>query len=306
MIKKISITGSSSLLGKNVVSLLKKNLLSLSKRKKNFFFLHTGNLKKKDQVFYGNLENKKFVTKFLSKSDCIINIAFDNNHYTKNFKIIRNLINASNNSKTIKKFIHISTAVVVGKNYKDKITEDENCNPINEYQKIKLKLENELISNLSKNIELIIIRPTEIADYKNPKSTIFYFKKRCNNSFKSFFYRFFLNDRMLNFVSIENVSNAIVFFVKKKTLLKKKNIFFISEDKKNNNFTFYYNYFTNKKLSLFIFNSNLKKILFKFLFMVILKKPNPFQIYSNKKIKNFGFKFKKDKVKNHLKKIKYT
>ena len=68
MIKKISITGSSSLLGINVVSLLKKNLLSLSKRKKNFFFTHIGNLKKKDQVFYGNLENKKFVTKFLSES----------------------------------------------------------------------------------------------------------------------------------------------------------------------------------------------------------------------------------------------
>jgi nucleoside-diphosphate-sugar epimerase len=306
MIRKISITGSSSLLGKNVISLLKKNLLSLSKRKKDSLFLQTGNIKKKDQVYYGNLENKQFVTKFLSKSDCIINIAFDNNHYKKNVKIIRNLINASNTSKTIKKFIHISTAVVVGKNYKDEITEDENCNPINEYQKIKLKLENEIISNLSENIELIIIRPTEIADYKNPKSTIFYFKKRCNNSLINFFFRFILNDRILNFVSIENVSNAIVFFVKKKKIsLKKKNIFFISEDKKNNNFTFYYNYFTNKKLSLFIFNSNLKKILFKFLYMVILKKPNPFQIYSNKKIKSFGFKFK-NKAKNHLKKIKYT
>lgn len=304
MIKKISITGSSSLLGKNVVSLLKKNSLSLSKRKKKSSFLKIDSFKKKDQLFYGNLENKKFVTKFLSKSDCIINIAFDNNYHKKNIKIIRNLINASNTSRTIKKFIHISTAVVIGKNYNDEISEDENCNPLNEYQKIKLKLENELISNLSDNVELIIIRPTEIADYKNPKSTIFSFKERCNDTIKSFFFRFFFNDRILNFVSIENVSNAIVFFVKKKKLPNKKNIFFISEDKKKNNFTSYFNYFSNKRLSIFLFNSNLKKILIKFLFIVILKKPNPFQIYSNKKIKNFGFKFKNN-AKNHLKKIKF-
>lgn len=304
MIRKISITGSSSLLGKDIISLLKKNLLSLSKRKKNPPFSQLGDPKKKKQVFFGSLENKEFVSKFLSKSDCVINIAFDNIKYEKNIKIIRNLINVSNTSKSIKKFIHISTAVVVGKNYKDEITEDENCNPINKYQKIKLKLENELISNLSKNIELIIIRPTEIADYRNPKSTIFFFKKRCDSSIKSFFLRFFLSDRILNFVSVENVSKAIIFFVKKKTSLNKKNIFFISEDNRKHNFTFYYNYFKNKKLFLSIFNSGLKKIFIKFLFMVILKKPNPYQIYSNKKIKNFGFKLKNE-AKNHLKKIKY-
>lgn len=306
MIKRISITGSSSLLGKNVINLLNNHLLSVSSRKVKKLIFKKNNYKKKIQVFYGNLEKKKFVSKLFKNSECVINIAFDINDYKKNITIIRNLINVSNSSKTVKRFIHISTAVVVGKNYKDEIREDDNCNPINEYQKIKLILENELISNLTKNIELIIIRPTEIADFNNPKSTIFFFKKRCDNSVKSFFFRLFFNDRILNFVSIENVSNAIAFFVKrKKVLLKKKNIFFISEDKKKNNFTFYYNYFSNKKLSLFLFNSKLKKILIKFLFIVVLKKPNPFHIYSSKKIKKFGFKFKNN-AKNHLKKIKHV
>lgn len=305
MIKKISITGSSSLLGKNIIKLLNKNLLTVSRRKVKKVF-HNNNLKKNIQVFYGNLEKKNFVATLLKNSECVINIAFDANDYKKNIKIIKNLIKVSNSSKTVKRFIHVSTAVVIGKNYNEEIREDDDCDPINEYQRIKLILENELMSNLSKNVELIIIRPTEIADSENPKSTIFFFKKRCNDSLKSFFFRLFFSDRILNFVSIENVTNAIIFFVKRKKIFpKKKNIFFISEDKKKNNFAFYYNYFSNRKLSLFLFNSNLKKILIKFLFIIILKKPNPFHIYSNKKIKKLGFKFK-NKVKNHLKKIKHV
>jgi len=52
-----------------------------------------------------------------------------------------------------------------------------------------------------------------------------------------------------------------------------------------------------------MFNSILMKNVVKFIFFNVLKKPNPYQIYSNNRIKKLGFKFKYNSVE-HLKKIK--
>jgi len=300
MKKIISITGSSSFLGREVQSLLEKkfalNLFTRSlKEKKN-------NKNQTGKLFMGNLQNKNLVIRFLKKSNFVINIAFDSYDLKKNIKIINNLIYASNKSKTIKKFIHISTAVVVGKSYKDEVNEFSKSVPLNNYQKIKLKLEKKLINQLSNNIELIILRPTEIANYKNPKSTIFYFDKRCKDNILNFFFRWIFSSRILNFVSIENVARSIVFFITTKMKYGKKNIFFISEDKKTNNFAYFFSYLKGKKIYSFFFNNYLIKNLIKFIFFNILKKPNPYQIYSNNRLKKLGFKFNNNSIK-HLKKL---
>lgn len=304
MKKIISITGSSSFLAKDVINNLKKNyILKLSYRnqKKNTF-------KQADiKIFKGSLENKSFVNQFLNESDFLINIAFDPLNLEKNIKIVDNLIKVSNKNKNLKRFIHLSTAAVIGKNYDDEIDEKSKCFPLNKYQKIKLFIEKKLTKELSNNIDLVILRPTEIADYRNLSSTIFNFKKKCFKNFLNSLYKFLFGSRILNFVSIENVSNSIVFFIKKKIVFKfsKKNIFFISEDKKKNNFTFFYNFFNKKKNVEIRKYSELKKNIIKLLFFYILKKPNPFHLYSNKKIKKIGFKFKFN-VKNHLNKIKHV
>jgi len=301
MKKKISLTGATSFLGRDVIKLLKKkyilNLLTRSP-KFDFSFMH------QNKIFKGKLEDKVIVKKFLKKSDCIVNIAFDSKKLDNNIKIIDNLIKSSNKSKTLKRFIHISTAVVIGKSYDDKVDEKNHCLPINKYQKIKFDIEKKLINELSNKIELIILRPTEIADYRNHKSTIFFFKKRCEDNFLNFFFRSTFRDRILNFVSIENVTESVIFFIKKNNMnLRKKNIFFISEDKKSKNFAYFYRFFQNKKIISFMFNSILMKNVVKFIFFNVLKKPNPYQIYSNNRIKKLGFKFKYNSVE-HLKKIK--
>jgi len=304
MKKTISITGSSSFLGKDVINNLKeKYFLKLSYRnpKKNIF-------KEADiKILKGNLEDKSFVNKFLNKSDFLINIAFDPLNLEKNIKIIDNLIQVSNKKKNLKKFIHLSTAAVIGKSYYDEIDERSKCFPLNKYQKIKLFIEKKLIKELSNNIDLVILRPTEIADYRNMSSTIFNFKNKCIKNFFNSLYKFLLGNRILNFVSTENVSNSIIFFIKKKIVFKfrKKNIFLISEDNKKNNFIFFYSFLNNKKNNKFKKHSELKKKIIKIFFFYILKKPNPFHLYSNKKIKKIGFKFKFN-VKNHLKKINHV
>ena len=258
--KKVSVTGSTSSIGKLLVEKLLKNnfKLRLSTRKKK---LKNKNLSK---TYFGDFKKKDFSKFFLIDSDYVVNLAYSED-YNENLKIIDNLIFAANSSSKIKKFIHCSTAVVVGKSSLNKeiINEYINCKPQNRYQVNKLGIEKKLSKGLRKNIDLVILRPTEIANHYNPKSTIYKFREKFDNGLINSIYRKILGNRSINFISVENVVDSIIFFLKRKKKIKKnKNIFIISEDNKGKNFNFYSKIFENKKKKEFVlFDKLLKKII---------------------------------------------
>lgn len=300
MKQKISITGSTSKLGLETIKNLENEnfSLNLSTRKKNKL-----KLKNNNNFYFGNLKNKKFVYKLINNTNCVVNLAYDSSNYSDNLLITKNIISVANCSPKIKKIIHCSTAVVATNATFNKVGESFFCKPKNRYQLNKLQIENELLKNLSKKIELIIIRPTEISDYNNKKSTIFKFQEKCKKkNLKNILFHLFLGARNLNFVSIDNVKNSIIFFIKKKNKVdKKKNIFFVSEDSKNKNFNYYCQFLLKEPFTPFFFNCCFYKEFLKFIFIFLLKKPNPFQVYSNYAIKKIGFKFKNNVQKQLLK-----
>jgi nucleoside-diphosphate-sugar epimerase len=298
--KKISITGSTSSVGKLLLKKLAKHNfnLKLSTRRKKLKNEHL------NKTYFGDLKNFIFTKKFLTNSDYIVHLAHNEN-YDENLIIIDNLISVANKSKKIKKFIHCSTSVVVGISSENRETVNENisCNPQNKYQINKFEIEQRLLNGLKKEIDLVILRPTEIANYDNFKSTIYSFKKKFNKGLLNLVYRKILSNRLMNFVSVENVIDSIIFLLKKKKIKNNKNIFNISEDSRFKDLNFYSKILTNKKLKKTTSTNKFIKFIIIKVFIYVLKKPNPYTSYSNKKIKKLGFIFKYNAIK-HLEKIK--
>ena len=296
----ISITGSTSEFGKKLVKILEK--------KKYYLNLSTRQIKpilklKRKKIFIGNLKNRGFVKDLIRSTNCLINLSYNNYNHKENLKIIKNIVSVANNSLTIKKIIHISTAIVSSNNEIDKVSESTKITNTNKYKENKYLIEKILQDNLSKSIDLIILRPTEISNFQNKKSTIYSLKEKClHHNLSNKILHFFLGIRILNYVSIDNVTSAIIFFMNKNKILRQNNIFFVSEDKENKNFNYYSKFLSNKYYysKKYLKNIIYRKLL-KIFFVKILKKDNPFQIYSNSKLKNFGFRFKYDIKKQLIK-----
>ena len=71
-------------------------------------------------------------------------------------------------------------------------------------------------------------------NFQNKKSTIYSLKEKClHHNLSNKILHFFLGIRILNYVSIDNVTSAVIFFMNKNKILRQNNIFFVSEDEEN-------------------------------------------------------------------------
>lgn len=232
-----------------------------------------------------SLENyaKRFSALIMHDDPVLIGVSFGGVLVQEISKIIK-----------VKKLIIISSAAILAFNKNRILNEKHQPEKLDDYQKIRFQIENLLIKKLNKTKKLIILRPTDIINFNNPISSIHNIKSKLQQKgMKGIIYRFLLGHRTYNLVHIDDLANAISFFVKKE-IIKSYEIYNVTSDDEKNIFHKLSNSYNFSFILPKIFLENIFRLLFFY-----LRKPNPLRIYDNTKIRKVGFKFS-FKLKNIL------
>jgi len=278
--KIVSIFGSNNVLTYNLIKKLKSNY------EINIYSRKTINNFKFAKKYQGDIKNYSTLLPLCNESQIIIYTLFINKSRNDNIKVIKNLISCINKSLKVKKLIIISSAAILAFNKNRILNENHKPEKLDEYQKIRFDIENLLIKKLDKGKKLIILRPTDIINFNNSKSSIHSIKSRLlQKGIKGIIYRFLLGHRTYNLVHIDDLANAIIFFVEK-DMVKNYEIYNVTSDDEKNIFHKLSNSYRFSFILPKLFLENIFSLLFFY-----LKKPNPLRIYDNTKIKKNGFKF---------------
>jgi nucleoside-diphosphate-sugar epimerase len=286
---QIAIVGGTGFIGQHLINyLIEKKVFTVRALTRNQNF---SNFDKSIKIIEGSLSSRTALDKLTKDQNIVINLGYINNDYKSNIKAIEQLVDSAINSG-VSKLIHFSTAIVAGRVNNKIITEDTECRPFNEYEKTKLAIEKRILELAHKKIEVIIIRPTAVFGLGgiNLLKTI---KSILNQSRILSTAQLMLNKfRSMHLVPVEYVVSATHFLITTPKDLSGEIFILSMDDQKNNNFFYVIN-----RIAII---SNAKKYSERFfpfssLFLEIVlrtfgrSKIKPYQLYSNEKIKKYGY-----------------
>jgi len=205
----LAITGSSGFLGRHLISRclaqggFKLKLLLRDRNKYNSLLSENVAISEGDLLTPGNLGG------FLEANSILIHLAYIHNDPAANIKAALNLAAAAKQAG-VKRVVHCSSAVVVGFKTKGVVTEDTLPLPEGKYQETKYRIEEILRNGLALDVELAILRPTEIIGPGGQGMQRMIRRLRCGKSFKNFVYHSILKYRRCNYVSVYNVIAALL------------------------------------------------------------------------------------------------
>jgi nucleoside-diphosphate-sugar epimerase len=220
-----------------------------------------------------------------------MHLAYLQNGRQANIDATRNLIKAIKDSDT-RRVIHCSTAVVVGFSAEGVITEETPPLPRGEYQLTKYRIEEILRSELPSNVELAILRPTEIIGPGGQGLRTMIRRIREGRRYRNFVYHCILKSRLFNYVSVYNVVAALIFLATS-PIRQQRDIYFLSDDDDADN-----NYAAVEKMigSMFhrptdpLIDVGIPRPLLSFLFKLLPDLAPPHRVYSHAKISSRGYR----------------
>lgn len=248
----------------------------------------TGNIR----FVVGDLQQVDSLIEFFEPGSIVINLAYlSSKSKQENLEAIHNLALACG-QVGVARLVHCSTAVVVGRSRDNIITEDTICQPLTEYEKTKLEIENILIEDLKDETEIVIVRPTAVFG-ENGKNLVKLANELLGGSrFEVFFKTAIFSKRKMNLVCVENVAEAIYFLATHKGDISGHYIISDDDVKENNYYDvvrLIYKYFNLPRVKIFYlpFQSLLLSVLLK---LRRRSNTNPQRIYSSEKLLKLGYK----------------
>ena len=288
--QNIFVLGGTGFIGNHLLRMLSVKgvtvkVLSRDSKKNNS---STGNI----QFVVGDLQQVDSLIEFFEPGSIVINLAYlSSKSKQENLEAIHNLALACR-QVGVARLVHCSTAVVVGSSRDNVITEGTICQPLTEYEKTKLEIENVLIEDLKNEIEIVIVRPTAVFG-ENGKNLVKLANELLGGSrFEVFFKTVIFSKRKMNLVCVENVAEAIYFLATHKGDIS--GYYIISDDDGKEN-----NYYDVVRLICKHFNLPRVKIFYlpfqSLLLSVLLKlrrrsNTNLQRIYSSEKLLKLGYK----------------
>jgi nucleoside-diphosphate-sugar epimerase len=226
-----AITGASGYIGKHLIPKLVRgtnNRIKLLSR--------SGVTAQGCEAVKGDIREAGSLRGFLEHGCTVIHLAYARDvAAAENWRILDNLLQACRETG-IKRFIHCSTAVVVGRADADQIAEDAACQPVTEYAVVKLDMERAVLKAAQGHFDAAVLRPTAVfgpdsANLKKLASDLAA-GKRVRNYIKSCLF----DARRMNLVHVDNVVAAILFLAAQPDALGGE-VFTISDsDAASNNF----------------------------------------------------------------------
>lgn len=290
--RTLAITGANGFLGKHLVAEclsrdhFKLRLLLRNKNAREYLSNDAVTLCEGDLLRPESLEF------FLQPDSTLVHLAYMNSvGPAVNIEATLNLIKATKKAG-VKRVVHCSTAVVVGFDAKGVVTENTAPKPKGEYQQTKYRIEELLRAELPSNIELAILRPTEIIGPGGQGLQKMIRRLRNEKKYKNFIYHCLLRSRRFNYVSVYNVVAALILLASA-PVNKANGTYNISDDDDSDN-----NYVSVEE----IINSNLKhqpgypfdiglsRSFLSALFKLLPNHAPPNRVYSYSKISSLGYK----------------
>jgi nucleoside-diphosphate-sugar epimerase len=187
----------------------------------------------------GDFFEEKSLDALIKPGSIVINLVYLNNKTrASNTLGLKNVLGVCMR-KNIKRFIHVSTAVVSGRASVLEIDEEVVDVPFSDYEKTKLELENIVVSAFKySNINLVILRPTAVfgSSGKNALKLLDGLKK--DSLAKNYFKACLFNTRRFNLVPVSYLVSAITFFLVKQSVGKKDTFIVSADDEIDNNYQF--------------------------------------------------------------------
>jgi nucleoside-diphosphate-sugar epimerase len=290
--KLISMTGASSFIGRYLLLELAKNndveIRVLVRKDSGDLEILKNN---KVKIIIGDLLKPETLKSLIIAGSTVINLVYLwGRSKEENLLALDNLLERCLRVG-IKRFIHVSTAMVTGRVVVKVVDERTIACPLNEYETTKLTLEKRLIEKMGKICEVVILRPTavfgpegknllKLANDLNYASMVINYMKSC-----------LFNRRAMNLVYFDNVIAAICFLVNINKNINGE-VFIISDDEDPlNNYRDLEKYLIRalEYKDYFLPRLPLPHGVLSFLLKLSGKTNfNPFITYSCQKIKDFG------------------
>jgi len=287
----LAITGATGFLGQHLVSECISQghfkLRLLLRDRKTFKHLSSDTV----TIFEGDLMSPESLNGFLQPNSTLIHLAYLSKSGDANIRVISNLIEAAKQS-SVKRVVYCSTAVVIGFNAKGVVTESTMPAPKGEYQQTKYRIEEILRAELPPNVELAILRPTDIIGPGGQGLQGMIKRLRYERSYKNIIYHSILKSRRFNYVSVYNVVAALILLAT--TPIKQiGDIYNISDDDDIDN-----NYAAVEKIIYsnlkyqheYFFDIGLPRPFLSLLFKLMPSHSPPNRIYSNSKVCSLGYR----------------
>lgn len=154
---------------------------------------------------------------------------------TQNLTAIANLMDACEAVK-VRRLIHLSTAMVAGRNNSQRISETDVCVPVTEYAQTKLKIEEKILNRTAHSYDAVILRPTAVFGPGSENLKKLAGDLLAGSRFRNYLKSCLFNKRRMNLVQIANVVGAIIFLQQVQADLNGE-VFIISDaDIAQNNF----------------------------------------------------------------------
>jgi nucleoside-diphosphate-sugar epimerase len=145
----------------------------------------------------------------------------------QNLLAIDNLLTACQKAG-VRRLVHLSTAMVSGRNNKDQISEADVCSPLTEYAITKLSIEERIVEGTVLGFDTVILRPTAVfgpgsENLKKLTSDLLY-----GNQMRNYLKSCLFDKRRMNLVHVSNVIGAILFLGNHKADFKGQ-VFIVSD-----------------------------------------------------------------------------
>ena len=228
----------------------------------------------------------------LSEGDVVINLAYiQDGDRLENVSLVDKIIKACIYAK-VSRLVHCSTAVVIGDVKTNLINELSLCNPKTPYEKTKLILEDHLLSAASKDLDVVVLRPTAVVGYGGKNLLKLTHSLLYGSRIINYIKICVLNNMPMHIVPVRNVVSALLYV----SFYPKRfdgEVFIVSSDEDVDNNFQKINEILLHELGL---NSTkfpyiiLPRILQSLLFKLIKRNDiNMNRTYDSKKISDYGF-----------------
>ena len=231
---KLIILGSNSFLGQSILKNIGSNFLvkAVARKIPSDTDKYTKNIK----WIKVNTFNAISLNNIFKKGDIVINLVYiKGDNKNANLSLIQEITNACVYSK-VSRLIHCSTASVVGDVGNKCINEFSPCNPKSNYEKVKMEIEKIVLSRLSRELDIGILRPTAIVGYGGKNLEKLANSLISGNKFINYLKRCFFGKMPMHLVPVNNVVSALLHLSMQKNYLNGR-VFIVSLDEDiNNNF----------------------------------------------------------------------
>lgn len=246
--KTIAILGASGYIGRNLLASLAEMTgyrIKILSRRVNCFD-DVNSTFPNVELCVGDLCDPKSLIGFLEPQCIVVNLAYSwSGGAVTNLDVAHNLVSICRTAQ-VARLIHCSTAAVVGRVAVDQVTENTLSRPITEYGITKLQIEKILIAGLEGVCDVVVLRPTAVFGIDAAPLKKLVNDLTVGNRFQNYLKSCLFGRRRMNLVHIDNVIEAISFFVNYAEKLNGE-IFIVSDDDSDaNNFSYVENLLIEK------------------------------------------------------------